>query len=325
MTDDAPQANETLQLQAMHSLKVLDSHPDVRFDKVTRLARRIFDVETSLVWLFDPSQRGKHPLAGLDPNDTCLDMSFGDHVFATEDTIVVPDAHADARFASHPLVVDEPFIRFYAGWPIHDEAGQAIGTLCLIDREPREFSDEDLGILSDLASMVETEFAALSQATMDQLTHLANRRGFMRAVEHLLPILGSLQVPVSLVAFDLDGLKTLNDSMGHLAGDELIKNFARLLLKGFRRSDVVARLGGDEFCVLVSGAEAEHVASQLDELRQTCADAPGQPIEFSAGVVAYDPEAHPSIDALCEAADAAMYREKQARKKAKAQTVADPA
>src|SRR5690348_17545253 len=91
----------------------------------------------------------------------------------------------------------------------------------------------------------------------DSLVGLPNPRGFMRALERLIDRVGRYQEKAALLFVDLDGLKLINDSFGHLAGDEALMQVARLLVGGVRRSDVVARIGGDEFAILLGHSDAE--------------------------------------------------------------------
>jgi len=115
----------------------------------------------------------------------------------------------------------------------------------------------------DIANLVEREFAALRLATIDELTGLSNRRGFIMLARHALAMCERTERPATLLVFDLDGFKLLNDTLGHAAGDMALASFAADLLAAYPESDVVARLGGDEFCVLLSGATADAVPATL--------------------------------------------------------------
>ncbi|MEJ5070747.1 GAF domain-containing protein [Enterobacter ludwigii] len=109
------------------------------------------------------------------------DISFCGHVILSEAPLIVADARQDIRFNDNPLVLGEPHIRFYAGCPLRLPDGTLFGSFCLLDIQPREFNPEELGLLQDLASIVEDEFKIIAEATTDPLTGLFNRRGF----EHL--------------------------------------------------------------------------------------------------------------------------------------------
>jgi len=149
----------------------------------------------------------------------------------------------------------------------------------------------------------------------DELTGLYNRRGFLALSRHLLKASQRHQRACALLFIDLDGLKRVNDSQGHAAGDQLIRDLAGILMSTFRKSDVVARLGGDEFVVLSVESESAGGASALSRLRTALREhnaIPGvTPIAISVGVAVPDPEIPESVDSLLKRADAEMYKEKR--------------
>ena len=168
------------------------------------------------------------------------------------------------------------------------------------------------------------EIRALS--LVDELTGLHNRRGFFALTEQQLRIARRERRALALVYADLDGLKAVNDRLGHEAGDRAIVGAAALLRSVSRSSDIVARLGGDEFAVLVSdGAAAPLLLERLREAVATeaCAQdarSPAAPahVAFSVGVVVFDPSEEVTLEALLAEADARMYEEKHARRAARA-------
>src|SRR5690606_18570447 len=123
-----------------------------------------------------------------------------------------------------------PEIRFYAGCPVRAPDGTALGTLCVIDHEPRDVEDEDVDALRDLAGLAEQELKSLTLATSDDLTGLTNRRGFDAIATHTLALCHRVGRPATLLLFDLDDFKHVNDTRGHLAGDQVLKDFAEHLM-----------------------------------------------------------------------------------------------
>lgn len=237
--------DDDLRVGALHALKVLDTPVEERFDRLTRLAKRLFGVPIAVVSLVDANRQWFKSCLGLDASETSRDVSFCGHAILGDDIFLVPDASADPRFNDNPLVTGEPNIRFYAGCPLTVSNGSKLGTLCIIDRIPRTFDEEDLKLLKDLALMAEQELAAVQIATMDYLTMLSNRRGFDTLSMHALGLCRRLKRPASLIYFDLDNFKPINDRFGHPAGDRALVEFAHLLKQTFRESDVVGRVGGD--------------------------------------------------------------------------------
>ena len=152
---------EPQRLMALHELGVLDTEPCERFDRITRLAARLFHVPIVLVSLVDEHRQWFKSCLGLDVTETPRDASFCAHAILSEQMLVVEDALADVRFADNPLVLVEPKIRFYAGQPLHGRDGLRIGTLCLIDVLPRSFSAQERSLLQDLTRMIEQELSLL--------------------------------------------------------------------------------------------------------------------------------------------------------------------
>lgn len=151
--------DEPFRLSALEELALLDTPPEERFDRLTRLAARTLNVPIALVSLIDTDRQWFKSRQGLDARETGRDISFCGHAVLREETLVIENALDDERFFDNPLVTGDPHIRFYAGAPLHDPQGQRVGTLCIIDRKPRSFSEEDKITLRDLADLVEREFS----------------------------------------------------------------------------------------------------------------------------------------------------------------------
>jgi len=315
-TPDIP-ADETARLQALQSMHLLDSDREERFDRFTRLARRLFTVPIALVSLVDAERQWFKSAQGMDEvTETSRDISFCGHAILRPQAMLVPDTLLDERFADNPLVVGAPHVRFYAGRPLRGPSGHPVGTLCLLDTQPRQLSEEDLALLDDLADMVEHELAILLLATLDELTGLTNRRGFEALARHSLGMCRRMQRPAVLLFFDLDGFKRINDAYGHAEGDKALQAFARLLRSTFRESDVVARLGGDEFAVLLTNATPQDCDRALQRLTLALYEhnaTAAYPLRHSVGRADFDPARHPDAAALLAEADRLMYRHKQSR------------
>lgn len=306
--------NEGQRLRALHALDILDTPPEERFDRLTRVARRLFDTPIALMSLVDENRQWFKSRPGLDFPETPRDHSFCAHAILGEGVFVVSDALQDERFRDSPLVTSFPEIRFYAGCPVKAPDGSALGTLCVIDHEPRDVETGDVDALRDLAGMAEQELKSLALATIDELTSLSNRRGFDAIAAHTLAVCQRAEKPATLMLFDLNGFKQVNDTLGHAAGDRLLQRFSRELRSTFRDSDVVARFGGDEFCVLLSGATAVDVQRPVSILLDRLEKSGERPqVVFSVGAATYDPKKHETVAHLVQEADIAMYRQKRAR------------
>ena len=154
-------ADEDRRLQALNSLGLLDTPPEPQFDRITRLACEVAKVGIAVICLVDEHRLWFKSKQGLDALEAPRETSFCTHAILAEEPLIVPDTLVDARFADNPLVVGLPFCRFYAGYPIHAPAGARIGTLCVIDNQPRELTSRELTALADLAAVVDTEILAM--------------------------------------------------------------------------------------------------------------------------------------------------------------------
>jgi PAS domain S-box-containing protein len=167
---------------------MLDTPAEERFERIVRAASRMFHVPIALVSLLDDSRQWFKARVGLDASSTARSISFCGHAILNADTFVVPDALEDLRFFDNPLVTGEPHVRFYAGHPIRAPDGSRVGTLCLLDRQSRDFSEEDRQQLADLASWVELELNALT--VQEARTALAQQERFFELSVDMLCIAG---------------------------------------------------------------------------------------------------------------------------------------
>ena len=316
MQKPARPQNEAARLETLRALEVLDTHSEERFDRLTRLARHLFRVPIALVSLVDAERQWFKSCDGLEVSETPRDVSFCGHAILQDEILLVPDTRKDERFHDNPLVEQDPRIRFYAGYPLRAPNGHKLGTLCIIDRVPRSLEAEELAILEDLGQMAQNELVALELATIDSLTGLSNRSGFELIAGKALAVCRRLDRPMTLLYFDLNGFKQINDTFGHAEGDRTLKDVSRLLGENFRDSDVVARLGGDEFCVLLSAISPQDVEAPLRRLESDLAglteDQPSRKsLSYSVGTVEFDPERHRTLNDLLHEADKRMYEHKR--------------
>ena len=305
---------EAERLAELHDLAILDTEAEERFDRITRLAQRIFGVPIALVSLIDEDRQWFKSHQGLDVPETPREISFCGHAINSEEIMFVADATIDQRFHDNPLVTGDPSIRFYAGCPISGPDGARLGTLCIIDQSPRDLSEEDAESLRDLAGVVEQEIAAQQLATVDSLTGLSNRRGFEALASEILTICIRRRTHASLVYFDLDSFKEINDLFGHEEGDRAIREFAEILRNACRTSDVVGRMGGDEFVALVAGERGRYeVSDRIDAALELRNATPGTQYSLttSMGEAIFDPVLAGSLDDLIREADASMFKNKR--------------
>ena len=147
-------------LQALREMLILDTPPEERFDRVVRFAADEFDMPIVLVSLVDAKRQWFKARVGLDVCETDRESSFCGHAIMQAKILIVEDALDDERFRDNPLVSGDPKIRFYAGAPLQLPTGEIVGTLCMIDRQPRRLDDVDLAIFSSLRDLVVSELVS---------------------------------------------------------------------------------------------------------------------------------------------------------------------
>jgi diguanylate cyclase (GGDEF)-like protein len=304
---------------ALRRLGLLDSPPEERFDRITRTAQRLFGVDTALVTLVDADRQWFKSRQGLDVTETPRDVSFCGHAIAGHEIFEVEDPSVDPRFADNPLVLGHPNVGFYAGCPIAGPNGEVIGTLCLVDHSPRVLDGDERESLRDLAGMVEREIAVSQLAVDDELTGLANRRGFLMMAHQALAFCERQHLPALVVYADVDGLKVVNDRSGHDSGDQLLRHAGSVMAEAFRGSDVVGRLGGDEFAAVLTAFEGDEawalsrLAMSVEACNQALVGAP-YAVSLSVGTVRFDPDDPELLESLLQQADASMYLDKLHRR-----------
>jgi diguanylate cyclase (GGDEF)-like protein len=313
--------NEAERLAALRSYAVLDTVCETAFDNIAELAAMLTRSPIALVSLVDADRQWFKSHIGLEAAETPRDNSFCAHAILTPDRpLIVPDALNDARFANNPLVTGEPGIRFYAGVPLVNGEGVALGTLCVIDRQPRDMTETEQVILTRLAENVMTTLElrrTTSQvhrfAMLDYLTGLPNRPAMIEAIERAIVNQERHGESFSLLYMDLDGFKPLNDRLGHAVGDAVLREVAAAFQAVTRGEELAARLGGDEFALLVAGCEGVAAGERVRAELNTRMQSQGWQVTPSIGVV-WVPHPPPSVEAALSAADALMYKAKASGK-----------
>ena len=146
--------NEAARVSALQKYAILDTEPEQAFDDLTLLASYVCKTSMALISLIDEDRQWFKSKVGISATETSRDIAFCSTAIQQPDVFVVPDALQDERFRTNPLVISEPNIRFYAGVPLINEDGYALGTLCVIDRTPRNLAPEQEAALKALSRLV---------------------------------------------------------------------------------------------------------------------------------------------------------------------------
>lgn len=326
--------DEPTRLAALRATGLLDTPLEDRFEALTRLAQRLFDVPIAAISLIDADRQWFKSIQGLDAQETSRDVSFCGHTILNSEVMVIPDARKDPRFADNPLVTGSPHIVFYAGGPIRSRCGSHIASVCLIDTKPRQMTEEDKASLRDLAAMAQVQFEHSAHqsvaheligqlevekrnALIDPLTRLWNRDGIDNLFGQQIHECVEAGMGVAVILADIDRFKRINDNYGHPVGDQVLREFGRRLLAGARTCDHVGRYGGEEFIIVLGGCDSLDAAHDIAEcLRKRVnehpiqAEAEGINVTCSFGVCYMGPgDVVTPEDMICKA-DEALYRAK---------------
>jgi two-component system, NtrC family, sensor kinase len=187
---------------ALQKYAILDTEPEQAFDDLTLLASFVCKTPIALISLVDEDRQWFKSKVGMDACQTSRDIAFCSVAIQQTDVMVVPDTLQDERFRNNPLVVSGPRIRFYAGAPLINEEGYALGTLCVVDRTPREFGADQKEALQALGRLVlaQLEFRRNLQLLKEALTDRTQaehdrERELLKVQQTLTRVLGLRIVP----------------------------------------------------------------------------------------------------------------------------------
>ncbi len=316
--------NEIERQSAVERYDIFDNIQDENFDRITRLAAAVFQMPIALVSIIDRDRQWWKSRVGLCDMEGKREHAFCAHAIMGEDIFVVEDAHTDERFIDNPLVTGNPNIRFYAGAPLITEDGFVLGTLCVIDTKPREFSQADRLLLKDLAHAVMTEIALKEKeaqakafealSVRDALTGALNRRGYDKEVPETIGRAVLMGSPLHMAVIDIDHFKAINDRYGHVAGDLVLKAMADLCMTSIRGEDRFYRLGGEEFAIVMPGVDIDGALLVLNRLmariRKQQVMLPDEVLTYrvSMGLTGLKPG--DNLAAMYKRADQALYEAK---------------
>ncbi len=300
-----PGFEETQRLQALADYDILDTPPEAIFDELARIAASVCDTPIALVSLIDGTRQWFKAKVGLEIGETPREFAFCTHAMQGPEPMIVPDARNDPRFASNPLVTSQPSIRFYAGAPLITPGGEMLGTLCVIDRIPRELAPERIEALKLVSRHVMAQLELRKrvrelarsdawgkqqigslQKTRQQLdgllreqeakiaqlvqynaqTGLANRTLFLSRLDLSLTAAVTRDAQVAVFVIDMQRFDLVSEAVGQSHLDELLREVARRLIRVFDEPVHVAHLESDRFAaVTLNGRSTGTAASALLE------------------------------------------------------------
>ena len=300
-----------------------------KWQKTVNLIIKLFDAPGA--WIMQANVKGLEAFVASTEkkNDAPAGSSFSQdediyckRVMQTKQYLYVKNAEKEGGWENNPEFIELGFIS-YLGVPLQWPDGGMFGTLCVLDKQETDYSEDFVDLMWQLKGVIDSDLKNIilinklrQQSLTDELTNINNRRGFINDAKKLISHANRNQSSLALMYFDVNNLKTVNDTHGHDAGDFLIKAFARALSNSVRHEDTVARLGGDEFCFL--GLQENHeifhliesrVKQTLEEL--TADDSRIYNPTFSVGHKIFKPIDGFNLDKMLSETDKLMYENKQ--------------
>lgn len=302
-------------LEALARYDVLDTPAEEGFDRITRLVRHVMNVPMATMPFLDGHRQWFKARQGIEGGEGERRHAFCDITIRQAEMLIIPDTHLDSRFADNPYVTGAPHVRFYLGVPLITRDGHAIGTLCAIDTVPRQPLPDDVRAMADLAQVAMDQLELRMLASTDLLTGALSRRAFRDELTRALALANRHRHELSLITFDLDHFKSINDTHGHHVGDRVLAESMAVCRRLLRQSDLVGRLGGEEFAILLPLTGRQAAIGVAEKLRAAVAEQSFEgaqgvfSVTASFGLASLD-NAQEDGESLLQAADAALYAAK---------------
>lgn len=260
--------NETLRVAQSERMQLAGVSLEDGLERVVKLASRMLDAPLAAYNVFEGdllrvrAQVGIAPITQVASNRTLCSQLNGD---TTE--LLVEDALADSRYADNVYVTGPAKLRFYAGVQVRDPDQLPLGTLCVMDTQPRKTNGSELQILSELAAIIEREMALRALLRTDPLTGLYNENHFQVEIEREWRRMGRSRAPISMITANVDRMGEFNETYGSERGDLALRRVAERLAQCFLRSgDFLVRLSGDTFLIVLPETGIEPTTMLAKEL-----------------------------------------------------------
>jgi diguanylate cyclase (GGDEF)-like protein len=303
---------EKERLDALSRMELLGTPAEEAFGPVVRLAKSMLETPIVLVSLIDENRQWHISNQDMVAGGSPCNFAFCDRTIRNREPTIVEDTLLDDRFSDNPFVAGEPGIRFYAGVPLRTRDGHSIGTLSAIDFKPRTISGKQINVLEDLAQLVVDDLELRLIATTDSLTGAMTRRALLEVARRDIALARRKSFDLSCAILDIDHFKSVNDSLGHAAGDLVLQEIVKMCRRSLRTSDYIGRIGGEEFAIILQDTDETTAIIAVERMRSgienLAIEFAGKaiPVTASFGVAGLTP-AIGSFDDLLREADTAMF------------------
>lgn len=291
------QERESFRRDAVRDSAMFGTAPERRFDRITDLARRLFNVPICLITFLDKDREWIKSRSGFAASELPRSESFCTHTIEVDGTFVVNDPLDDARFRELELVRGPQGIRFYAGQSVCLPNGAKIGALCLLDRTHRDFSTRDIQVLKYLAEMVEVELAEKVDSRNARIRGDLSRISFRSRADKAVGLAEMLGEGLTVILFRLEELDDINRKLGRAMGDRCLQAAADVIDCVVEVPDLVGRYSGGEMVVVRMGADqvdAQSIFNDLERAFEHCQSRIPIPVRLLISVAHLDQTGHPA-------------------------------
>jgi diguanylate cyclase (GGDEF)-like protein len=317
--------SEHKRLEDLAATGIMDTLPEAAYDDISILASYICDTPIAYISFIDDKRQWYKSSINVPITETSIEDALCANTLHGTELVHVSDLTQDARYRENPFVKSEMGIRFYAGYPLINSEGSALGTLCVIDYKVRELDERQRFALSALGRQVITQLelrrnlnTTASQAAHDALTGLPNRLLLTERLAQACRKAVTSKGQCALLFIDLDHFKAVNDTHGHSAGDLVLVEVASRLRSILRKGDTVGRYGGDEFLVVLEGiktiADVEVIMESITSVLEVPIAHKSQLVRIGASIgYSIFPLHAKTSDELIQHADTRLYKAKRTR------------
>ncbi|MEL7013010.1 MAG: EAL domain-containing protein [Pseudomonadota bacterium] len=307
--------DEAARLEALYRMQILDTKEEEVFDRIPRMITQALGVPMAAIALIDEDRRWFKSVAGGKRGQIPRRDSFCNVTIQKGDPTIVSNTLKDAVFRENVLVKDAPHIRAYLGVPLVTSDGYRIGSVCCVDKKPRDFSHDDIQLMKDMSLIVMEQMEMRTLALFDPLTSARTRRGFCSEAKHRLEHARLTGDKFAVVMLDIDHFKSVNDAYGHSAGDEILTGVGQRVAELLPDDALFGRMGGEEFAVALPGQCEEAALHYAETLRRRIEhpsfETKWGPLQITISVgVAQADGLTQGLEELLEQADWALYEAK---------------
>jgi diguanylate cyclase (GGDEF)-like protein len=276
--------NEAERLAALHALDLLHTPAEDRFDRITRVARELFQVPMARITLVDADREWFKSRQGFVAGEGAREHSFSAHAILEDKVLWIENATDDERFHDNPLVAGSARVRFYAGYPIRTTKGQCVGTLCIMDTAPRAHSAQAATLLADLGRIAGRELEAPHAGTpcaeladkspeqrrkwIDDVTGVWNRDGMLEILRRSLSNCAEQKLTATVLLVELDISAKVSEKWSAAGHDVIVAEIAQILRNSIPHQDTIGRTRGEQFTVIFRGLPVGTADERVAEIRK---------------------------------------------------------